>query len=503
MKKTMQPKHRKRSVRQPPASGQRPKPVTSQAGRTAVNELIDYHRHFEQFFRRREQSDWSWFYLCAQLSNLERKTIEPMVLLLLGALPHAIRDLQRFMSQSTWDVRPLMIHLQALVAKWLGEHDAVVIVDGSGFPKQGKHSIGVAHQYCGHLGKIANCQHGVFLAYASRQGYSFLDERLYLPQEWFEADHRQKRQACGLPATVKFQTEAELALDMLQELNGRGVVPFQWVAYDESYGKNPAFLAATAALHKWYMAEVPSDTRVWLRTPRIEEPGQGAMGRPRLYRRVRRTAPTPQEVRALILLLPRTAWHRHWIHAGSKGPLLAQFAALRVTPIQNRLPGIRQWLICRRSLEPQAEVKYYLSNAPSDCSIQELVRVSGLRWPIETALQEAKGEVGMDPYEVRTWQGWHHHMFQTFMAHLFLIRLRLLFKKNFQRSQPHRRGRWWLRPLWMKFQSASKDLPRSPITSSATMQPTVRIVNTIMPNNTLQNALVAKRRSNIQNVVVM
>ena len=209
-------------------------------------------------------------------------------------------------------------------------------------------------------------------------------------------------------------------------------------------------------------------------------------------------------MRALILQLPRTAWHRHWIHEGSKGPLLAQFAALRVTPIQNRLPGIRQWLICRRrSLEPQAEVKYYLSNAPSDCAIQELVRVSGLRWPIETTLQEAKGEVGMDHYEVRTWQGWHHHMFQTFLAHLFLIRLRLLFKKNFQRSQPHRRGRWWLRPLWMKFQSARKDWLRSPITSSATMQPTVRIVNTIMPHNTLQNALVAKRRSNIQNVVVM
>ncbi|HEU0292167.1 MAG TPA: IS701 family transposase [Anaerolineales bacterium] len=406
MKKITQRKPRTRPVGQPPASGQRPKLVTRQDGRHAVNELIGYHRQFEQFFRRQEQSDWSWFYLCAQLSNLERKTIEPMVLLLLGAHPHAVRNLQRFMSESSWDCRPPMIHLQALVAKWLGERDAVVIVDGSGFPKQGKHSIGVAHQYCGHLGKIANCQQGVFLAYASRQGYSFLDERLYLPQEWFAADHRQKRQACGLPAAVKFQTEAELALEMLQELNERGVVPFQWVAYDESYGKNPAFLAATAALHKWYLAEVPSDTRVWLCTPRIEEPGQGAMGRPRLHRRVRRTAPAPEEVRALILRLPRTAWHRHWIQAGSKGPLLAEFAVLRVTPIQDRLPGFRQWLICRRSLGAHAEVKFYLSNAPSHCTTQELVRVSGLRWPIETTLQEAKGEVGMDHYEVRTWLGW-------------------------------------------------------------------------------------------------
>jgi len=504
MKKTTQhSQHRSRAGFQPPASGQRPKPVTDREVGTAVKELIDYHHQFEQFFRRREQSDWSWFYLCAQLSNLERKTIEPMILFFLGAIPNAIRDLQRFMSQSTWEIKPLRLHLQALVAKWLGERDGVMIVDGSGFPKQGQHSIGVAYQYCGHLGKIANCQQGVFLAYASRQGYSFLDERLYLPQEWFAADHRQRRQACGLPAVVKFQTEAELALEMLQELNERGVVPFQWVAYDESYGKNPAFLAATAALHKWYLAEVPSDTRVWLRTPRIEEPGQGVMGRPRLHRRVRRTAPTPEEVRALLLRLPRTAWHRHWIHEGSKGPLLAEFAVLRVTPIQDRLPGLRQWLICRRSLGPQAEVKFYLSNAPAHCSLQELVRVSGLRWPMETALQEAKGEVGMDHYEIRTWLGWHHHMLQTFMAHLFLIRLRLLFKKNFLRSPRLRLGSWSLQSSWMKIHPARKNWTQFSITNSATMQPTVRIANAITPNNALQNTLVAKCRSNTQNVVVM
>jgi SRSO17 transposase len=503
MKKTAQSKLRRSSVRQPPASGQRPRPITRRDVSTAIKELVDYHLEFVQFFRRREQSDWSWFYLCAQLSNLERKTIEPMVLFFLGAIPNAIRDLQRFMSQSTWEIKPLMLHLQALVAKWLGERDAVVIVDGSGFPKQGQHSIGVAHQYCGHLGKIANCQHGVFLAYASRQGCSFLDERLYLPQEWFAADHRQRRQICGLPATVKFQREAELALDMLQELKGRGVVPFQWVAYDESYGKNPAFLAATAALHKCYMAEVPGDTRVWLRTPRIEEPGQGTMGRPRLHRRVRRTAPAPEEVRALLLRLPRTAWHRHWIHEGSKGPLLAEFAVLRVTPIQDRLPGLRQWLICRRSLRARAEVKFYLSNAPSRCSLQELVRVSGLRWPIETVLQEAKGEVGMDHYEIRSWLGWHHHMFQTFIAHLFLIRLRLLFKKNFLRSPRHRLGSWSLQPSWMKCQPARMDSPRSSITSNATMRPIVHIANVSTPNNALQNTFVAKCRSNTQNVVVM
>lgn len=503
MKKTTQ--SQLHSIRQPPASGQRPKLVTRHNMTTAINELIDYHRRFEPFFQRREQSDWSWFYLCGQLSNLERKTIEPMVLSLLGARPNAIRDLQRFMSQSPWDVRSSMIHLQSLVAKWLGERDAVVIVDGSGFPKQGNHSIGVAYQYCGHLGKIANCQEGVFLAYVSRHGYSFLDEQLYLPQEWFATDHRQLRKACGLSERFHFQTEGELALDMLQELKQREVVPFQWVAYDESYGKNPAFSQEIAAMHKWYMAEVPSDTRVWLRTPLVEEPGRGLMGRPRLHRRVRRSAPAPEELRALVMCLPKAAWHRRLIHEGSKGPLMADFAVLRVTPVHDRLPAIRQWLICRRSSGPQPELKFYLSNAPSHCTSQELIRVSGLRWPIETALEEAKGEVGMDHYETRTWLGWHHHMFQAFMAHLFLVRLRLLFKKNCLRSPQPKRGNWWPRPLQKKLSLPVTAYLRSPTINNETTQPTVLIANASIRSTThrQQNAPTAKRRSNTRNVVVI
>jgi len=485
--------------RQPPASGQRPQLVTHQNVTTAVKELVDYHRGFEPLFRRHEQSDWSWFYLCGQLSNLERKTIEPMVLLLLGAIPNAIRDLQRFMGESKWDTAPFMVHLQALVAAWLGEHDGVAIVDGSGFPKQGKHSIGVAHQYCGHLGKIANCQEGVFLAYASRRGYTFMDERLYLPQEWFATDHCKLRKACRLPESIHFQTEGELALDMLRELNERAIVPFAWVAYDESYGKNPAFADTVAVLGKWYMAEVPGDTRVWLRTPLVEEPGPSRKGPPRLRRRVRRGAPTPEEVRILARNLPKSAWHRHLIHEGSKGPLVAEFAVLRVTPIHDRLPSIRQWLICRRRVRPQAEEKFYLCNAPSRCPTQELIRVSGLRWPVETALEEGKGETGMDHYETRTWWGWHHQMFQSFMAHLFLVRLCLVFQKKFLHSQKPRSGNWSPRNSPRILDHLMTPWPRSTTTNGETIPPTVRIEN--MPKSCFTNArkkhLAAKRRSGV------
>jgi hypothetical protein len=250
-----------------------------------------------------------------------------------------------------------MIYLQSLVAKWLGERDGVVIVDGSGFPKQGKHSIGVAYQYCGHLGKIANCQEGVFLAYTSRRGYSFLDERLYLPQDWFATDHSQQRKACGLPERIHFQTEGELA-GMLREL--WACDSFNGSLMTKVTGKIRRFRrnrGDAQMVHGW------GAQRPRLVAHLVEEPGRGLMGRPRLHRRVRRSASAPEELRVLVVNLPRTAWHRHLIHEGSKGPLKADFALLRVTPIHDRLPAIRQWLLCRRSLGSQPELKFYLSNA--------------------------------------------------------------------------------------------------------------------------------------------
>ncbi len=183
-------------------------------------------------------------------------------------------------------------------------------------------------------------------------------------------------------------------------------------------------------LGKWYLAEVPADTRVWTRTPPVEPPGRGPLGRPRLYPRVAKSAPSPERVEVLAEQLSRAQWKRYLIKEGSKGPLLADFAFMRVTLVRQALPGPRGWLVLRRSVTAPTETKFYLSNAPARCAPKELVHVSGMRWPIETLLKEGKGEVGMDHYETRTWLGWHHHMAQTFMAHLFLRRLQLVFKKS-------------------------------------------------------------------------
>jgi SRSO17 transposase len=168
--------------------------LTPRTGETLAEEVVAYHRLFATQFQRREQRYWSLVYLCGQLSNIERKTIEPMVLALKGPDPNAVRALQQFIGAGAWSAHSIMHRHQELVAQSLGDPQGVVIVDGSGFPKQGQLSAGVARQYCGHLGKVANCQEGVFLVYATHLGYTFLDCRLSLPESWFESEVRKRWQ---------------------------------------------------------------------------------------------------------------------------------------------------------------------------------------------------------------------------------------------------------------------------------------------------------------------
>jgi SRSO17 transposase len=251
-----------------------------------------------------------------------------------------------------------------------------------------------------------------------------------MPQEWFDEAHAPLRQRYGVPAELRFQTEPHLALEMVQGLVEGGEVPFAWVVADEHYGMIPAFLDGVAATGKWYFAEVPASTKVWQGQPRLEPAGQRPLGRPRKPPRVAVGAPQAAEVRQIAARLPARAWRRYTIKEGSKGPIEADFAFVWVTRARRGRPGLAGWLVLRRSLEGQPTIKFFLSNAPAMCPHAALVRVSGLRWPVETAFAEAKGELGMDHYETRTWRGWHHQMTQTFLAHHFLVRMRLTLKKS-------------------------------------------------------------------------
>ena len=232
-----------------------------------------------------------------------------------------------------------------------------------------------------------------------------------------------------------------------------------------------------AALGKGYLAEVPSDTRAWLRTPGIEPAGRGSMGRPRLYPRVKRTAPRPLEMRELMARLPSQVWQRRVIQEGSKGPLVVEMAFMRVTPVCDEMPGARCWAIFRRSLGRQPETKFYLSNAPVDCPPVELACLTGRRWPVETALEEGKGEVGLDHFETRTWQGWHHHMLQSFLAHLFLMRIRLLFQKKAPPSPQPRPVDWQHAPSKTSSNVYLTSRPSWTTANVATMPPIVLIAS--------------------------
>jgi len=401
----------------PPADNLAPRDVAALA-----EALTAYHAHFAPLFRRAEQRHQAAQYLVGQLLDLERKSIEPMAL----ALPDGnVQALQQFIGQGAWDDDAVLARHQALVAETLGDLDTgVLIVDGCDFPKQGRESVGVARQYCGPLGKVANCQASVVACYASARGYTLVDRRLYLPEQWFGEDYRQRRQRCGVPPATAFQTRPALTSDMIAALHQRGDLPFRWVTADEHFGLNTAFLDRVAGLGLRYFVEVPQDTRVWLTRPRTAIPAAKPHGRPPRRERVQPGEAVPMRVEHLAAQLPADACQVWTIKEGAKGPLVAEFAFVRAVAVRDALPGPDVWAVLRRRPGDPRETKVYLSNAPAATTPETLVWLSGMRWPVESAIQESKGELGLDHYEVRGWVGWHHHTTMTLLAHHFLVRLR-------------------------------------------------------------------------------
>lgn len=419
-----------------PVQGLTPAEVASLA-----EELTAYHQHFAPLFYRREQREWAALYLRGLLTaDVPRKNIEAMALRLLGVGPHAerqVRALQQFVGEGSWDDEALLAEHQRLVHETLGEEDGILIIDGSDFPKHGSHSVGVAPQWCGNTGKKDNCQAGVFLGYASRKGATLLDRRLYLPESWFDEEHKTLWQDCRIPDETPFQTKHELAAQLVEKVMAAKWLKAHWVVCDEGYGDSPAFLERLDKAGLWYLAEVPRDTKIW---PLLETDGQTARPRPSSWvppQKGSRKGPAPRRERlhpaspAKVTLeelakeWPAFRWQRFRLLEGHKGPLVADFLALRAVLPRDRLPGPEIWVVIRRKVsgsEEEPKWKFYLSNAPLETPLSTFVRVSGMRWPIETCFAECKGELGMDQYELRFWRGWHHHMTLVILAHHFLVR---------------------------------------------------------------------------------
>lgn len=387
----------------------------------------EYYMLFRDCFGRKENGELSRTYLQGLLSSLERKSVEPMALSLLGPSPSRVKALQKFISVGSWDVEELGKRHRQETAKTVNSADGVFSVDGSDFPKKGRESVGVARQYCGRLGKVDNCQAGVYAGYTSEKGHALLERRLFLPERWFTPEYEERWEKCRIPEGTTFKTKPELALEMIQALSQEGLFAASWVTGDDFFGRNPKFRDGLPK-DLLYLLDIPSDTRVWKKRPEVVMPKPSKRGRRPKKLRLKRGEPAPMLVSDLAKDRG-LQWRTVTIAEGSNAPIRAQVVRIRVVESRKGLPGQDLWLLLRKSLA-DGKVKYSWSNAPADIPFKEMVRVSGLRHPIEQCFQEGKSEIGMDHYEHRSWDAWHRHMTFVFLGQLFLLRVRDRLKKK-------------------------------------------------------------------------
>jgi SRSO17 transposase len=376
---------------------------------TVAQELSQFTALFHEAFGRIELPQLFELHLQGLLSDAERKNVEAIALRLDG--PEQVRNLQRFMSDYQWDEEFMRKRHWELSAESLSDEQGVWSIDASDFPKKGAASVGVAPQYCGALGKTANCQSGVFICYASPKGHQLLDSQLYLPERWFKPELADRRKQCHVPEDILFKTKPELALDLLKPLLEGKQFGGRWITCDCSFGNNESFLEELPK-DFYYLAEIACTRKVW-----IKATGTGL--------KLNTEGCTVEE---LLQQKRLWNWQTHKISEGEKGPIVAAFARVRVYLNAERTPESQRWLLLRN--DANCKIKYALSNAPEKTLMQELVRVSGARWPIERCFQEDKSELGLDHYEHRSWIAWHRHMRLVFLAQLFLRRLQIKFKKN-------------------------------------------------------------------------
>jgi SRSO17 transposase len=383
-----------------------------------AREFGAFHARFAHAFVRSEPREASRQYLRGLLAPVARKNCWQLAEAMGQKNPQAM---QRLLFGAEWDADAVRDELQVFVIERFGEADGIGIVDETGFLKKGTKSVGVKRQYCGTAGKIENCQIGVFLTYCSRRGYTFLDRRLYLPEEWCRDGER--RREAHVPEEVVFQTKPQLAIQMLEHAWTRGV-PMAWLTGDEIYGDDTKVRDRVAQARRKYVLAVSANTPVWRESQPVVAPLKGAKGQPRKEPRLANGAKAWEPVSKVVAALPFQAWKRLAVGQGEKGPRLYDWARVRIFEKRGAVPGPQGWLLARRSIADPTELAYYLSNAPRRTSLRELAEVAGARWSIETTIEEGKGEAGLDEYEVRYWHSWHRHITLSLMAHAFLASIR-------------------------------------------------------------------------------
>ena len=388
-----------------------------------MNELKGFHEQFADCFQRSESREHFLKYMIGQFSPLERKSIEPIAL---AVKDGNVRALQHFVSDTHWDDEKIITRYRSLVNDDLGGPDGALIFDESGFIKKGQDSIGVARQYCGTIGKVDNCQVGVFASYVSENGYALIDKRLFIPGKWFTDDYIDRRKKCKLPEHIVFKTKPQLAVDMLAVLSQENVLPFKYVLADSLYGVSPEFIAAIEALpNKTYFVAVPKDTLCWLKRPMTMTRAYRWGGKNRTKTVLVNPDRKPLSVGELAKNINDYFWYRRKVSEGTKGPIVYEFTRRQVILSAAGPPKKTVWLLIRRTLGDNPEYSFFISNASSSTRLKTLVWLSGLRWAIEQCFEESKTELGLDHYEVRKFPGWQHHILTCMLAHFFLWHLKI------------------------------------------------------------------------------
>jgi SRSO17 transposase len=352
-----------------------------------------------------EQQTNAQHYVQGLVSDLPSKDVESIAYF----HDHDRQGLQKFIGQVDWDYQPLLTELVRQVGTELGEPDGILVFDPSAFPKKGTESAGVQRQWCGRLGKIDNCQVGLYLGYVCRHEHALVDCRLYLPREW--ARRKKRRQKAGVPAAIHFRTRHELFLEMLDE---RGqALPHAWISGDDELGRSSWFRQELRARGEAYLLAVPSNTAV--RDLVATDPPYGGHGR-------RPLAPFTR-VDRWCAALPEAAWTTVEVRDGEQGPIVVQIATTLVQArTEGRVADVVERLVVFRERQADGSWKhdYLLSNAVVGTAMAEFARVFKAQHRIEECLKRAKGEAGLADYQVRTWKGWHHHQTLALIATWFL-----------------------------------------------------------------------------------
>jgi len=389
-------------------------PAQVQGCRRRLGQFLE---RYVPLFYRKEQGHNARIVVEGLLSGLERKTAEPI------AREHGVprKPIQFFVGSGKWDDEVVMAELRRQVVETLGDPQGVVVFDPSAFPKKGTHSCGVERTWCGRLGKVENCQIGLFLAYATSRGQGPLDRRLYLPKDW--AADRARRAECHVPKGVQFQERWRMALAMLDRHGAS--VPHEAVAADDEFGRVEAFRAGLRERREAYVLDVPCSTPV--RDLQARRPPR------RAGKKTRRREVPFRRVDQWATAQPEDRWQEFTIQDGRKGPIQVQAIMTRVRTLHKRRLGSEEWLMAIRHLESdgsEPDLSYHLAWAPQEAPLEQWVRRHARRHQIEQMLEHGKGEAGLDHYEVRSYVGWHHHMTLSLLALWFLSLERLAMGKK-------------------------------------------------------------------------